>query len=172
MTDEGPGPGPADPEGPVGPDAAGDPAGETVGSVGEEAAKLFAALTGAARDQDGPYGDAAAGVSSVLHGVREHLAAGANETTGTTGPSGTCGTTAACSWCPVCRVVHAVRQTSPEVRQQLAVAAGALAQAAAGLLATDVPSRRAQEQDRSGPVQRIDLDDDQEERADGSHEPR
>lgn len=128
---------------------------EQVGSVGEEAAKLFAALAGAARGQGGQYAEAAAGMagaaSEAAREMHDHLATGAAE----------------CTWCPVCRVVHAVRQTSPEVRQHLAVAAGALAQAAAGLLATDVA---ADERSRSGPVQTIDLDEDpgQEGRGDGS----
>jgi hypothetical protein len=61
---------------------------------------------------------------------------------------------AECSYCPICRTVHALRQTSPEVRTQLATAATALLQAASGLLATvatDQPDR--------GGVEHIDLDD-------------
>lgn len=137
MTDEGP-----EQVGSVRDDAAGEP----VGSVGEEAAKLFAALAGAAREEGGQYAGAAAGIAAAVSGaardVDEHLATGSAE----------------CTWCPVCRVVHAVRQTSPEVRQHLAVAAGALAQAAAGLLATDVPGR-SEGRPRSAPVETIDLDD-------------
>jgi hypothetical protein len=51
--------------------------------------------------------------------------------------------------------VHAVRQTSPEVRAHLATAASSLLQAAAGLLATTVPDHA---RTREG-VERIDLDD-------------
>lgn len=116
-----------------------------VGSVGEEAAKLFAAFAGAAREQGGQYAGAAAGVAAAAaraaHDLDEHLATGSAE----------------CQWCPVCRVVHAVRQTSPEVREHLSVAAGALAQAAAGLLATH-PSRP--ERSKSGGVHPIHLDED------------
>lgn len=122
-----------------------DDGSESVGSVGEEAAKLFAALAGAAREQGGQYAGAAAGVaaaaSQAARGLDEHLATGSAE----------------CRWCPVCRVVHAVRQTSPEVREQLAVAAGALAQAAAGLLGTHPPR---QERSEAGGVHPIPLDED------------
>lgn len=121
----------------------GDPGG-TVGSVGEEAAKLFGALSDWARDQGaGPGAGPGAGAGARealahgLHEVGEHLATGSAE----------------CRYCPVCQVIHVVRQTSPEVRAHLASAAGSLAQAAAGLLATAPPSER-------GPVERIDLDDD------------
>ena len=69
--------------------------------------------------------------------VDEHLATGDAE----------------CLYCPICRTVHAVREASPEVRNQLATAASSFLQAAAGLLAaasTGEPAAR---------VQRIDLDD-------------
>jgi hypothetical protein len=103
---------------------------EPLGSVGEEAAKLFEALQDWARDSAG--------------GERHtHPGAGG-------GPGG-----AECStWCPVCRAAQLVRQTSPEVRAHLTVAASSLLQAAAGLLAG------AQAPPTSGAgVQKIDLDD-------------
>ena len=53
--------------------------------------------------------------------------------------------------------MHVVRQTSPEVRAHLAVAASSLLQAAAGMLATAVPDDA---RGRVGGVERIDLDDD------------
>jgi hypothetical protein len=59
-----------------------------------------------------------------------------------------------CSYCPICRTVHALRQTSPEVRTQLATAATALLQAASGLLATVAPEAPGR-----GGVEHIDLDD-------------
>jgi hypothetical protein len=93
---------------------------DQVGSVGEEAAKLFGAFAGMLRDVD------------------EHLATDDPE----------------CTYCPICRTVHLVRQTSPEVRAHLAAAASSLVQAAAGLLATQVP------QERPAGVERIDLDQD------------
>ncbi|MFC5493092.1 hypothetical protein [Nocardioides caricicola] len=59
-----------------------------------------------------------------------------------------------CTYCPICKTVHVLRQASPEVRTQLATAASALLQAAAGLMATPVPG------ERGAGVQNIDLDDD------------
>jgi hypothetical protein len=115
--------------------------GEEIGSVGEEAAKLFAALSTWARDQGSEYAGsatgAAAAMSNAMHDVNDHIATGAEE----------------CRYCPVCQVIHAVRTTSPEVKAHLAVAASSLMHAAAGLLATHVP------QDKAAPVQKIDLDD-------------
>jgi hypothetical protein len=108
---------------------------EPVGSVGEEAAKLFGALSDWARDQGGDYAGTAAGAASTFaHAVRdvnEHLAT----------------ESADCRYCPVCQVIHVVRSTSPEVREHLSVAASSLMQAAAGLLAT--PPRQSGS-DRSG----------------------
>ena len=118
---------------------------EPVGTLAEEAAKLMHALQDWARESGGDYaeaGAAAAGtVGSAAHRLNEHIATDAAE----------------CTYCPLCRVISAVRETSPEVRQHLSVAATSLVNAAAGLLATSVPdpsSRRRQE-----PVQKIDLDD-------------
>lgn len=124
----------------------GDASREPVGSVGEEAAKLFGVLSAWAREQE-PGRAAGAAHEAVAHGlheVGEHVAAA-------DGPDGQLG--ADCRWCPVCQVVHVVRQTSPEVRAHLASAAGSLAQAVAGLLATPPSTAR-------GPVERIDLDGD------------
>jgi hypothetical protein len=55
----------------------------------------------------------------------------------------------------VCQVIHVVRQTSPEVRAHLSVAASSLMHAAAGLLATQADGRTS-----SQPVEKIDLDGD------------
>jgi len=124
-------------------DRTGGPSGsqEPVGSVGEEAAKLFATLAGWARDQGTDYAGSAAGAatafSETVHAVNEHVATDADE----------------CRYCPVCQVIRAVRGTSPEVKAHLGVAASSLMQAAAGLLATQVPP------ERKGPVEKIDLDD-------------
>jgi hypothetical protein len=97
---------------------------EHVGTVAEEAAKLFGALSDWASD----------------HGVEPD--AGAAE----------------CRWCPVCRTVHALRQTSPEVRAQLTSAAASLLQAASAMLATAAPGQTREPGQRSG-VEHIDLDD-------------
>jgi hypothetical protein len=115
----------------------GDGAHEPLGSVGEEAAKLFEALQDWARESAGGGGH--------LHHV-------AGEAEGETG------TGADCTWCPVCRGAQLVRQTSPEVKAHLTVAASSLLQAAAGLLAAAQPPSTS---GTSGAgVQRIDLDDD------------
>ena len=110
-------------------DAAGPGPDEQVGSLADEAVRLFGALSDWARD--------------ATEEVNEHLATGSAE----------------CTWCPVCRTVHAVRQASPEVRAHLAVAASALLQAAAGVLATAVPTEGGAGARDSG-VEHIDLDDD------------
>lgn len=115
-------------------------AGEAVGSVGEEAAKLFGALSEWAHDHDlgGNLGNLGEGV----RGVAEHVDTGAPE----------------CDWCPVCRTVHLVRTASPEVRDHLSSAAASLLQAAAGFLtATGTNGSR-----NGQGVERIDLDDEAE----------
>ena len=119
-------------------DGAGRAAGEPVGSVGEEAAKLFGALSGWALDQGADLGDAGGvgrSLGDAARRVDEHLATGGAD----------------CRWCPVCQVIGMVRQTSPEVRTHLTAAAGSLVQAVAALLATP-PGRGEQ-------VEKIDLDD-------------
>lgn len=116
---------------------------ESVGSVGEEAAKLFAALSDVARQRGGDLGGAAAStaqhVSEAVKDAEAHLGHGED-----------------CRYCPLCQAIRLVRETSPEVKAHLAVAASSLMQAAAGLLATNVPDQGS----RSGPVERIDLDGD------------
>jgi hypothetical protein len=129
MTDDTPPPGDPFAEGSDG----GDGGDGGVGSVGEEAAKLFAALSGWAKDQGGEHAGAAS-VSDVLKDLNAHIA------------------TDDCRYCPLCRMIQLVRTTSPEVRSHLAVAASSMMQAAAALMASQVPQER-------GPVQKIDLDD-------------
>lgn len=130
----------------------GDP---EVGSLAEEATRLFAALSDFARDQGGQVGstvgDSAAGLAGhaarIAHDIDEHVATDAAE----------------CRYCPICRTVHAVRGLSPEVKAHLASAASSLAQAAAGVLATVADDPRTREgaggERRSDHVTRIDLDD-------------
>jgi len=114
---------------------------DPIGSVGEEAAKLFAALSTWARDHGAEYAGSAAGAATAMseaaHALNEHVATGAEE----------------CRYCPVCQAIHLVRATSPEVKAHLAVAASSLMHAAAGLLATHAES------ERKPPVEKIDLDD-------------
>jgi len=120
--------------------------GQTVGGVGEEAAKLFAALQDWARDSGSEYAgataSAAAGAASAFQQVNEHLATGGQD----------------CRYCPVCQVISAVRSTSPEVRAHLRTAASSLLEAAAGMLATAVPDDARSS--REAGVEKIDLSDD------------
>ena len=128
-----------------------DETGSGVGSLGEEAARLLSALSTFARDHGADVGDGlgeglagfAGQAADGLREVNEHLATGAPE----------------CTYCPICRVVHAVRETSPEVRAHLAVASASLLQAAAGLLATAVPDERRAAAARGEGVEHIDLAD-------------
>ncbi|MEV7428780.1 hypothetical protein AB0N29_04110 [Nocardioides sp. NPDC092400] len=129
---------------------------EDVGSVAEEAAKLFGALGDWAQDNGSGLGAGlgaglggfAAQAAAAARQVDEHVATGAPE----------------CTWCPVCRAVHAVRSTSPEVRNHLLAAGSSLLQAAAEALATAVPEDRRRPPDGGPPagagVERIDLDPD------------
>ncbi len=129
---------------------------DDVGSVGEEAMKLFGALADLARERGTDVGHGLEGLADqaahLAHEVNDHVATGGAE----------------CRYCPVCRVVHAVRETSPEVRTHLTVAASSLLQAAAGLLETLPPPTRNHQgggaRPRGPEVERIDLDgaDDQE----------
>ena len=111
---------------------------EPVGSVAEEAAKLFGALSGWAREHgDGVSSMAGSMAGSVAEDLHDHLATGSPE----------------CAWCPVCRTVAAIRQTNPEVRAHLASAASSLMLAVSGMMA---PPTQA----RGEGVERIDLDAD------------
>jgi hypothetical protein len=118
---------------------------EGVGTVAEEAAKLLGALSDWAKDHGSDLGQGVAGLAGhaarSAQDLNEHLATGAAE----------------CTYCPICRTVHVLRETSPEVRTQLATAATSLLQAASALLATAVPDAR---RDPSAGVERINLDDD------------
>ncbi|HWU22769.1 MAG TPA: hypothetical protein VN088_14635 [Nocardioides sp.] len=128
------------------------PAGDRpdVGSVGDEAMKLFGALADLARqhtgDTMGGIGAMAGQAASFAHEVDEHIATDSPE----------------CRYCPVCRVIHLARQTTPEVRAHLMTAATSLLQAAAGMLETVPPPADADEHRRGPEVERIDLDGDPE----------
>jgi hypothetical protein len=130
-----------DPGGTTGPGP--DLGGEPIGSVGEEAAKLFTALSGWAKDQGAGQTDSAMGavgaMSDMFANVNEHIATGGAD----------------CKYCPLCQLISAVRATSPEVKTHLAVAASSLMHAAAGVLATQVP-----QDGKASPVEKINLDED------------
>lgn len=121
---------------------------EPVGGVGEEAVKLLQALQDWAKENGSDYAEAtahaAAGAAAKVSDLNEHIATGGED----------------CRYCPVCQVIAAVRGTSPEVRHHLGAAATSLMQAAAGLLATPVPDPETARRD--APVEKIDLNDDDE----------
>jgi len=116
---------------PAKPDAGG--AADPVGSVAEEAAKLFAALSARAD---------------------EHPGDGADESAA--GPHGE-----NCRWCPLCRAIGLVRGTSPEVRDQLVASAGAFVLVVRELLdqAAQAPARDAAKRGPDSGVEHIDLGD-------------
>lgn len=127
-----------------------------VGSVGEEAAKLFGALADWARDHT-PDTAAQPDLGAALGGVASHAARAFTEVNDHLATG-----SAECRYCPVCRTVHVIRETSPEVRAHLAQAASSFLQAAAGLLATLPPPGGASQQPPRTDFERIDLDDEPE----------
>ncbi len=120
------------------------PAGDRdpVGTATEEAARLFVAL---------------------LERAREH-AAGAASAVDDDDPDSrsSTGHPVECRWCPLCQAMAFVRDTNPELRQQVVAAAAALAVAVRDLAETAArpPSRpREGASGRSHGVEPIDLDD-------------
>ena len=112
---------------------------EQVGSVGQEAAKLLGALQDWAKDTGAAnLGAVADDPGAHARDVGSHLGHGED-----------------CRYCPLCQAIRVFRDTSPEVKQHLAVAAGSLAQAVSLYLA---PSRGGTHEQAAAP-QRIDLDD-------------
>lgn len=125
-----------------------------VGSVAEETAKLLGALSGWAKDHGADVGSGlgaglGAGLGGAFHEASSHFATGGDD----------------CKYCPLCRVVHIVRESSPEVRTHLAIAAASLAQAASAVLQAAVPDE--EKAARREPVEKIDLEDDSEDDSDG-----
>ena len=91
-----------------------------VGSVAEEAAKLLGALQDWANESGADQvRTTARGMAEGLGSLGDHVGHGQD-----------------CRYCPLCRALQLVRETSPEVRENLAVAVGALAQAATAALRT------------------------------------
>lgn len=129
----------------TGDDHTGDQRPDDVGSVAEETAKLLAALQGWAKDSGSQHASAAeqaaSGLADSVRGVTAAIGHGPD-----------------CKYCPVCQVINVVRETSPEVREHLAIAASSLLQAAQGVLATQVPDDAKPR--RNAPMEKIDLDDD------------
>ena len=114
---------------------------EQVGSVGEEAAKLLGALQDWARDTGAAnLGGIADGLGAQVHDLGAHIGHGED-----------------CRFCPVCQVIRVLRETSPEVKQHLATAAGSLAQAVSTYLSASATGASTPNDDTP---QRIDLDED------------
>lgn len=134
-----------------------EPRPDDVGSVSEEALKLFGALAGWATDQGADWGRGLADVATAAGDSAQDFARHLDE--------GIATGSAECRYCPICRTVHLARELSPEVREHLASAASSLLQAAAGILAAvsenSRPSTGGATASRGG-VERIDLDADDE----------
>jgi hypothetical protein len=153
---------------------------EPVGSVAEEAAKLFAVLQQAAAEAKGdhahprsadsaPAGDSSepAGPADAVQaedagdvragdaagGVRADNAEHEHRTADQGGPE--------CQWCPVCQLISKVRNTSPETIEQLSTAAAGVLGSVRSLLEAaaeaarqarvDAESRTAGQQDPERP---------------------
>lgn len=120
---------------------------DEIGSVADEAVKLFGALSDWARDHGPDLGQGLSGLASQAatsaQEVNEHIATGSDE----------------CTYCPICRTVHVVRQASPEVRTHLALAAANLMQAAAGILAAASNGDSRGGSANGDGMEHIDLDD-------------
>ena len=123
---------------------------EPVGSLAEEAAKLFAVVQGWAADHTGRAGadsspdgsakDRSTGNPGAADAAAEQAHAAHDPST-------------ECRWCPLCQLVRVAKATTPEVRDHLTSAAFSLAMAFKGLMeSVDDASQRSE------PVERIDLD--------------
>lgn len=122
---------------------------EPIGSVAEEAAKLFAVLQHAADPRTPP-------ADEVPEDEHEHKL----------GPD--------CVWCPVCQLINKVRTTSPETIEQLSTAAAHVLGSVRSLLEAAAEAGRQTREDaasRSAPeeeqpvrsrVDRIDVSEDPE----------
>ncbi|MFI7066953.1 hypothetical protein ACIBL3_38555 [Kribbella sp. NPDC050124] len=121
---------------------------DPIGSVAEEAAKLFAVLQNAA--------DITGTAEAPVNEQHEHKL----------GPD--------CQWCPVCQLIHKVRTTSPETIEQLSTAAAHVLGSVRSLLEAaaetarqareDAASRSSQQDDEPSRsrVDRIDVSEDPE----------
>jgi hypothetical protein len=148
---------------------------EPIGSVAEEAAKLFAVLQHAAAD---PRGTTSA---TAEHDVRADEASGVRRDPGSAAEDAVpedshehgIGRGPECQWCPVCQLINKVRNTSPETIEQLSTAAAHVLGSVRSLLeAAAEAARRAREDAASRPdeheepsrsrVDRIDVSEDPE----------
>jgi hypothetical protein len=155
---------------------------EPVGSVAEEAAKLFAVLQQAARHEEPqarPTAEAAAAqdpdtAPSEGASPEDRGPEGAGRAQHEHGGSRSGG--AECQWCPVCQLIAKVRTTSPETIEQLSTAAAGVLGSLRSLLEAaadaarqtreDAESRTAKAKEPERParsrVDRIDVSEDPE----------
>jgi hypothetical protein len=120
-----------------------------IGSLGEEAAKLFAAATEWARQQTGdskPPSSSMPAFGDLLS--REHIATGAPE----------------CRWCPICQAISLLRTTSPDVKEHVAslvVVARQILDAVGEAVAEGGPQSKPPPEPKPKPdVEHIDLSED------------
>jgi hypothetical protein len=138
---------------------------EPVGSVAEEAAKLFAVLQQAT--SEAKHQHSAAPDEEPAYGVQADEPEPEAHEAHRGGPE--------CQWCPVCQLISKVRTTSPETIEQLSTAAAGVlgslrslleaAAEAARQARTDAESRTAGQQDPEparSRVDRIDVSEDPE----------
>jgi hypothetical protein len=113
---------------------------EPIGSVAEEAAKLFAVLQHAADTGTPPPSDE----HEHEHKHEQKL-----------GPD--------CVWCPVCQLINKVRNTSPETIEQLSTAAAHVLGSVRSLLEAAAEAARQAREDAESRSQRPKQDEAQDE---------
>ena len=104
---------------------------EPVGSVAEEAAKLFAVLQHAT--------DTASTAKPEKAAAEDTQVAAEDKHEHKLGPD--------CVWCPVCQLIHKVRTTSPETIEQLSAAAAHLLGSVRSLLEAAADAARHARED-------------------------
>jgi hypothetical protein len=150
---------------------------EPIGSVAEEAAKLFAILQQAADAGSTTHAEQPAAAethaedepAAGTHTAEQEPAAEEHEHGIGRGPE--------CQWCPVCQLINKVRNTSPETIEQLSTAAAHVLGSVRSLLEaaaeaarqaredaeSRTPERPAQQEEPSrSRVDRIDVSEDPE----------
>lgn len=127
---------------------------EPVGSVAEEAAKLFAVLQNAAAQTPAAETPAAETPAAEPH-ADERAEQHEQDHEHKLGPD--------CVWCPVCQLIHRVRNTSPETIEQLSTAAAHVLGSLRSLLeAAADAARQAREDAASRTAQQEEPAQDQE----------
>ncbi|HET6743016.1 MAG TPA: hypothetical protein VFH76_28955 [Kribbella sp.] len=126
-----------------------------VGSVAEEAAKLFAVLQNAAaegapsaepRSAEAPAAERESAEAEAADATHEH--------DHKLGPD--------CVWCPVCQLIHRVRNTSPETIEQLSTAAAHVLGSLRSLLESAADAARQAREDAAARTSPADQHQDQD----------